>query len=69
MTGECKIALIVGSNTDVSPGIDNGLWRGVAERGKAVLDYCVLNRFRDQHGPGGGHGVAGISHIPGILNV
>lgn len=42
--GECKIALIVGSNIDDSVGTDSGSWKGVAERGKIVLDYCAMRR-------------------------
>lgn len=56
--GECKIALIVGSNIDGSVGTDSGSWKGVAERGKIVLDYCAMRRIRDPYG----HGYGGISH-------
>ena len=58
MRGECKIALVVGANTDGSPTLDNGHWKEIAQRGKTVLDYCMLNKVM---GPQGGHGVAGIS--------
>lgn len=56
---ECKIALIVGSNIDGSPGIDDGLWGEVAERGKTVLDLCVMPGIRKPYERGGGHGTAG----------
>ena len=58
MRGECKIALVVGVDTNGSPTLDNGQWRGVAQRGKTVLEYCLLNKVG---GPQGGHGVAGRS--------
>ena len=62
MTDECNIALVVGSNADGSFGTDSGLWRGIAERGKAVLDYCFLHEIEGPHGRrDGGHGVAGTS--------
>lgn len=67
--GECEIALIVGSSNDVSPGIDSGLWSGVAERGESVLDLCVMPGIRHPHGGGGGHGTAGISISRGSENV
>lgn len=61
MIGECKIALIVGSHINGSPGIDSGSRKGVAKRAKAVLNYSALHRIRNRCGRGGGHGVAGIS--------
>lgn len=66
LIGECKIALIVGSNIDGSPGIDDGLWGEVAERGKTVLDLCVMPGIRKPYERGGGHGTAGNSISQGF---
>ena len=62
-TGECKIALTIGSNTDGSPATDSGLWKAVAYWGKTILDYCVWHRPRDAYGREGGHGLAGNSVV------
>ncbi|KAF6236475.1 hypothetical protein HO173_005256 [Letharia columbiana] len=61
----CKIALLVEPGPMGGFTTDSGSWAEIADRGKALLDYCLLGR-RAPAIWGGGVGHAG-THGPGGL--
>lgn len=53
----CKIALLVRSDPTGGFTTDSGTWVGIARKGKAVLDYCLVQKAVPERG--GGVGRAG----------
>lgn len=57
LTDFCKIALLVRSDPTGGFTTDSGTWVGIARKGKAVLDYCLVQKAVPERG--GGVGRAG----------